>query len=82
MSKNKIFGTFLLVICILLFVGTVVFTVSHNSLQETDQRHIDLYESYSKICIDNHVYYEGSNIHQLTIKLNDDGTPVKCKKQL
>lgn len=33
---------------------------------------------YNKICIEGHIYYNCA--HQLAIKLNDDGTPVKCGK--
>ena len=36
---------------------------------------------FDTICVDNHVYYEYESPYKyaLSVKLNDDGKPIKCK---
>lgn len=38
----------------------------------------DRSNNYEEICIKGHVYYDGYN--RLSIKLDDNGKPIKCNK--
>ena len=53
----------------------------NNECREESKRPMnDRTSSYEEVCIGGHVYYQRSRGHQgyLSIKLDDNGKPVKC----
>ena len=69
----KIITVVLSLICSLVFTSCSKVDYAGVKIRVVDSETIIGYE---QVCIDGHVYYSSSK--RLAIKLNDDGTPIKC----